>query len=180
MSDEEKNPESIQREQAVELLNRMFAYLEIDATVTDESFVGEKKIAISCGEPGRLIGRKGQTLEAIELVMNRILKKSEDSSTRLPWISLDVDGYGVEAPVVEHERGGRLPRMEIERLEALARDVAKEVKFQKAPRVIGPYTPAERRIIHLALQDDPEIETVSEEQADASRRKRVTVKLAGD
>ena len=175
---EEITAERKQQLDAIEALNKMFGLLDIDATVDEESLTDDNKIEVNCNEPGRLIGRKGQALEALELVMNRIVKKNEDSTTRLPWLSLDVDGYSVEAPVTErHEKAGRLPRAEIERLEALARDVAKEVKIQKSPRVIGPYSPAERRIIHLALQGDPEIETVSDAQADANRGKKITVKL---
>ena len=174
---EEINAERKQQLDAIELLNKMFGFLEIDASVSEESLADDNKIIVQCNEPGRLIGRKGQALEALELVMNRIVKKNEDATTRLPWLSLDVDGYSVDAPMTEHVHNGRLPRSEMERLEALARDVAKEVKIQKSPRVIGPYSPAERRIIHLALQNDPEIETVSDAQADANRGKRITVKL---
>ena len=174
---EENTPERIQQEQAVELLNKMLDLLGMDSSVTLESFVGETKLAIDGGQAGRLIGRRGQTLEALELILNRILKKNEDAVNRLPWISLVVDGYAVEAPHSERERPGRLPRTEVERLEALARDVAKEVKMQHAPRVIGPYAPAERRVIHLALINDPDVETVSDSEADANRGKKITVRL---
>ena len=173
---EETSAEKQQQLEALDVLNKTFQMLGIDASV-DEGSVSGNRIILNCNEPGRLIGRKGQTLEALELVMNRIVKKNENATSRLPWLSLDVDGYSVEAPVTEHERGGRLPKDEVERLAALARDVAKEVKFQKSPRVIGPYTPAERRIIHVTLQDDPEIETVSDAEADSNRGKKITVRL---
>ncbi|MBQ9368246.1 MAG: hypothetical protein IJT83_10725, partial [Victivallales bacterium] len=88
-----------------------------------------------------------------------------------------VDGYCVEAPVKETEHHGRLPREEISRLEALAKDIAKEVKKLGKARVIGPYSPAERRIIHVTLENDPEVETISDEVADQNRGKKITVKL---
>ena len=174
---EEKTPEKIQQEQAVELLNKMLEALGLESSVTQESFLSETRLSINGPEAGRLIGRRGQTLEALELILNRILKKNENATTRLPWISLEVDGYAVDTPHAEHERPGKLPRTEVERLEALARDVAKEVKIQRAPRVIGPYSPAERRIIHLALINDAEVETVSDAVADSNRGKKITVQL---
>ena len=97
----------------------------------------------------------------------------------MPWYTINVDGYSVEAPVRENERHGRLPREEMARLEALAKDIAKEVKKLGSPRVIGPFNPAERRIIHVTLENDPDVETISDAEADQNRGKKITVKLKG-
>ena len=59
----------------------------------------------------------------------------------------------------------------------MAKDIAREVKKLGMPRVIGPFSPSERRIIHLALEKDTEVETVSDAVADERRCKKITVRL---
>ena len=44
------------------------------------------------------------------------------------------------------------------------------------PRTLGPYRPGERRIIRLTLRNDPEVETISESEADANGCKRITIR----
>jgi len=163
-------------EKACEVLSKMLGFLGIDANVRAIPSAGHFKLAVESENAGRLIGKHGQTLESLELVFNRVLNNLCDKG-RANWISIDVDGYSVPVPESEAPRSGKLPREEINRLEHLAFDIAKEVKMLRKPRVIGPYSPSERRIIHLALEDDPDVETVSDAVADAERGKKITVKL---
>ena len=163
-------------ERACEVLSKMLELLDIKAKVKDIPSGGHFKLAVESENAGRLIGKKGQTLESLELVFNRVLNNLCDKG-RANWISIDVDGYCVPVPESEMPRSGKLPREEINRLEHLANDIAKEVKMLRKPRVIGPYSPSERRIIHLALENDPDVETVSDAVADADRGKKITVKL---
>ncbi len=163
-------------EKACEVLSKMLGFLGIDANVSVLPTAGHFKLAVESENAGRLIGKRGQTLESLELVFNRVLNNLCDKG-RANWISIDVDGYSVAAPESESPHSGRLPREEINRLEHLAYDIAKEVKMLRKPRIIGPYSPSERRIIHLALENDPDVETVSDAEADAARGKKITVKL---
>jgi len=163
-------------EKAVQTLTKMLEMLDVQSQVTLSENAGDNKLLVASEDAGRLIGKHGQTLECLELILNRIISNMEEKG-RVPWYTIDVDGYCVEAPAKEVERHGRLPREEISRLEALAKDIAKEVKKLGKARVIGPYSPAERRIIHVTLEHDPEVETISDAEADQNRGKKITVKL---
>ena len=168
-------------EEAREITEELMKYLEIPGTVTPADDETGKMLLLATEESGRLIGRKGQSLEALELVVNRILRKRRLEEENLPWIVLDVDGYHVTMPVQEGKSSGghrsHLPKEEEERLVAMANDIAREVRKIGKSRVIGPFSPAERRIIHVTLENDPDVETVSDEQADEHRGKKITVRL---
>ncbi|MBR0460116.1 MAG: KH domain-containing protein [Victivallales bacterium] len=167
--------ETLSLENAKQTLAKMLELLGVQAEITlPES--EDYRLFLKTDDAGRLIGKKGQTLEALELVLNRILKKDMGPESSSLWVSLDIDGYQVEAP--RHEAPhGKLPSDEIERLQAMAKDIAKEVKLLHRERVIGPFNPAERRIIHVTLEDDPVIETVSDPVADEHRGKKITVRI---
>lgn len=166
-------------ENAKNTLDKMFGMLGISADISIEPNVAGGKLCISTDNAGRLIGKKGQTLECIELVLNRVLSNTVEKG-RADWISIDVDGYCVAVPEGEHSRSGKIPRDEMERLESMALDIAREVKKLHKPRVIGPFNPGERRIIHLALEKDPDVETISDAEADANRGKKITIRLVGE
>lgn len=165
------------RDQAIAILNELLHRLEITAQSLPDPD-DDSKIDLKSDEAGRLIGRKGQYLESLELVMNRILRRQFADEPSTPWIVLDVDGYCVPKPSRDDDGDGRRRGrgVDTERFEAMAIDAAKEVKLWGAPRTIGPYRPGERRIIHLTLRDDPEVETVSDSEADANGCKRVTIR----
>lgn len=93
-----------------------------------------------------LIGRKGSTLDSIQFVVSLIALKilGEDSEYH---VLVDVAGY-------------RNKREET--LKDLALYTASQVKRYKKPKSLEPMNPYERRIIHLALQNDNEIETKSD------------------
>ncbi|MBQ6472613.1 MAG: hypothetical protein IJJ33_11555 [Victivallales bacterium] len=166
------------REQARETLRKMMSLLGTEANVTIPEDESMNKLLVAADDAAHVIGRKGQNLEAMELLLNRVLKHQAAEGGNPPWISLDVDGYQVETPVSEPGlRHGKLPQVEIERLQAMAKDLAREVRMLKTAKVIGPLPPAERRIIHLTLENDPMVETVSDPEPDARRGKRITIRL---
>jgi len=169
------------KEKGIELLNEILSFMEVNAEIEATEEGGEGiRLRIKCDDAGRLIGRGGQTLESLEMILNRILRKDEEKGQHYPWISLEVDGYHVNPPKSENrsvDKKGRLPYEEVERLQAMAKDIAREVKKLGRPRVIGPFTPSERRIIHLALENDAEVETISDAVADERRCKKITVQL---
>ncbi len=92
---------------------------------------------------GILIGRRGQTLASLQYIVRLIVGYRTDEW--LPII-IDVEGY--------KER-------RYERLKALAWRLAERVKVRKSPFTMEPMLAYERRIIHLALSEHPEITTES-------------------
>ena len=154
-----------------EMLEKLGAPVEINAISDSE----EPKLDLKSAHAGRLIGRKGQNLESLELVMNRIIRREQADEESTPWVVLEVDGYSVPHKAPEHH--GRVSHAEMEQLQAMALDIAKEVKYWGEAKVIGPYRPAERRIIHMTLRNDPQVETVSDAEADANGYKRITVQM---
>ncbi|MDR0649799.1 MAG: KH domain-containing protein [Synergistaceae bacterium] len=90
-----------------------------------------------------VIGRHGETLKALEFLTNLIYRPDQN----MPKIRLDCGGY-------------RMRREES--LVRLAESVAREVMHRRSPVSLEPMSSWERRIIHLALQDNPAIRTSSE------------------
>ncbi len=94
-------------------------------------------------ELGILIGRRGQTLATLQYVVR--LVTSHKIQTTLP-IVVDVEGY---------------KRRRCDSLRALAWRMAEQVIARKVPFTLEPMPAFERRVIHLALSDHPEVTTES-------------------
>ncbi len=92
---------------------------------------------------GILIGRRGQTLAALQHMVRLIV--AHQVKARVPVV-IDIEGY-------KQRRYGAL--------QALARRVAEQVKDRKKPFALEPMPAYERRIIHLTLADDPDVTTES-------------------
>jgi spoIIIJ-associated protein len=92
---------------------------------------------------GILIGRKGQTLDAFQYLVNKIVHRSPDARKQ---IVVDTEGY-------------RQRRQKT--LIDLAKRLGEKAKTKNVPVSTGPLNPFERRIIHLALQDDAGLTTKS-------------------
>jgi len=104
---------------------------------------GGVEIEITGDDAGLLIGKRGQTLEALQYLVGRMVGRRPDQKFPL-WI--DVAGY-------QSRRR--------QQLETLAVRVAERVKMIGEPVSLEPMNPADRRAVHLALQHDSEIETAS-------------------
>ncbi len=153
-------------ETAKDILEKLLELLELPAEVTlSEEFtvIEEDGKASSIGlnimgeDLGILIGRRGQTMVSLQHIVRLIV--SHNTNERLP-IVLDVEGY--------KER-------RCEGLRALAMRLADHVKTRKMPFTMEPMTPFERRIIHLALSDHPDVTTESTGVGD-SRKVVITPK----
>ena len=92
---------------------------------------------------GILIGRRGQTLACLQFILRLIV--GHQTKTWLP-IVVDVEGY----------KQGRF-----EKLQALACRLAEQVKDRREPFTLEPMPAYERRVIHLALADHPDVTTES-------------------
>lgn len=90
-----------------------------------------------------LIGKRGETLNAIQLMVNLVVRKNFTENVR---VLIDADNY-------------RLKREEA--LRRLARKLAERVRKTRKDIYLEPMTPQERRLIHLELQEDPLVYTES-------------------
>jgi len=155
-------------------LGTMLDYLGLDAELKAEAQENRLAIRINSSEPGRIIGRKGQTLESLQLLLNRIMFKGDEDC---PRISIDIDGNeegarprrersergdGERAPRERRERRERHSGVSEEQLVEQALDAAKEVKKWGEPVTLPKMNAHDRRIIHITLEKDPELQTESE------------------
>ena len=105
---------------------------------------GALAIEMSGDNMGILIGKRGQTLDSLQYLTNRVANKSQDGYVR---VKLDTEDY-------------RKRRKQT--LENLAKNIAYKVKRSRKPISLEPMNPYERRIIHSALQNDKYVTTHSE------------------
>ncbi len=182
-----------QKAKAQKTLAVMLDYLGLDATLNVEEKGSKLAIKVASEDAGRIIGRKGQTLESLQLLLNRIMFKGDEEC---PRIMLDIDGYarkggkdrrdddgsapeGRGEPRERRERRDRRDRNSVpeEQLISQAQDAAKEVKRWGQPVTLPKMNAHDRRIIHITLQDDPEITTLSEGEGSL---KKVVINLKKD
>ena len=174
------------KSQITRILTTMFDYLSLEGTFTVEERGQKIGVKIASEDAGRIIGRKGQTLDSLQLILNRILFKQDENC---PHVMLDIDGYaGGErdrrsaSGEGNAKEGHRRPRREhgashtsSEQLKQQARDAAMEVKRWGEPVKLPEMNAHDRRIIHVTLKDDPEVTT---ESIGEGAMKKVVVSLA--
>ncbi|MBV8771207.1 MAG: Jag N-terminal domain-containing protein [Deltaproteobacteria bacterium] len=112
--------------------------------IVEDSSAGNLELNIKGDGSGLLIGRHGQTLDALEYVVNRILARKLKEAAGP--VSIDTESYRVR-------RRRQLHRM------ALAK--GEQAKREHLAVALDPMPPRDRRIIHLALKDDPLVTTRS-------------------
>lgn len=115
----------------------------IECEITSETTDGNIYLTVSTPNAGLLIGRRGRTLNSIQHLLNCIVNRSSLVKRR---VIVDAEQY-------------RERREEI--LVNLANKFASRVKATGQEVVVEPMNPQDRRIIHLALQDDEQIATFS-------------------
>lgn len=131
-----------------ELVSFFGVNADVEARETDEGI--ELDVGTSPVTP-RLIGHRGDTLRAIEFLVNQMVKHADGEA---PRVSVDVAGY---------KQARRAA------LEEMAREVAARVAETGQEEELAPMNPAERRTVHMALRDLPDIATESRGE-DRSRR----------
>ena len=105
---------------------------------------GSLSINMSGPNMGILIGKRGQTLDSLQYLANRVANKHQSGYVR---VKLDTENYRARRE---------------ETLKHLAKNIAHKVKRNRRPVAVEPMNPYERRIIHSALQNDPYVTTHSE------------------
>ncbi len=143
-------------ERAESFLVQLLLYLDPTYAV-DVAFDadGGVDVDIHGGDPGRLIGKGGRTLAALEFLTNAVVNKAEgDAPVR---VSIDVGGY---------------KRRRDERLRQTAQRAAARARKSGMPVELDPMSAAERRVVHVELADDP---GVTSESTGEGRDRRVVI-----
>lgn len=122
-------------------LKAMEMEVEITSSIDED---GALCIDMKGDHMGILIGKRGQTLDSLQYLANRVANKHQDGYVR---VKLDTENYRARRE---------------ETLRHLAKNIAHKVKRNRRPVALEPMNPYERRIIHSALQSDPYVTTHSE------------------
>ena len=130
------------------VIHTILKLMQINAIVEQETLNEQVRYNILGENLGILIGKRGQTLEALQFILNLIANKGLEQEQRTK-IYLDIEDY-------------RLRREKV--LKELAFKMADKAKQEKRHIVLSPMLPNERRIIHTALKEDPSVVTYSEGQ----------------
>lgn len=130
------------RDVLVEILSLMGVQAEVDCKSGEQS--DEAVLEIRTENSGLLIGRKGQTLEALQYLVSRIA--GEHGGTEGPHVVVDIENY----------RDRRRKS-----LEDMALRLGEKAKRQRKTVTVDALSAADRRIVHAALQDDPWVTTKS-------------------
>lgn len=149
-----QSPKTVKaREFVVDLLERLGVRADVEEGVMGDS----PTLSIRTHEANLLIGDDGQRLEAINHLLRRVLEKgSEEGQTR---ILVDVNDY--------HRR-------RYDELRDNARMGAQRVRYFKKEVELSPMNAFDRRIIHLTLQEYPDITT---ESVGIGKERRVVIRL---
>jgi spoIIIJ-associated protein len=131
--------------QPKETLEKILSLLDFPAAVEEHKLDGDILLDVKIEDSGRLIGRQGQTLADLQYITNRILFQQDATS---PKVMVDVGGYRLQAR---------------EALVKKAKEAADKVRRWGEPVELEPMGSFDRRIIHHAFKDDPDVETHSVE-----------------
>jgi spoIIIJ-associated protein len=127
------------------ILEKLLTSLGFEATVNKNDVDGQVFLDVQTNDPGRLIGRQGQTLSELQYITNRLIFKEDPES---PKVTLDVGNYRSQ------QRDALLQK---------AMEAAEKVRRWGDIVELEPLNAFDRRIVHNALKDDPTIETHSVE-----------------
>lgn len=126
-----------------ETLQKIIDLITTDATISIEEHSNRIVFNVRGGNSAVLIGKRGQTLEAMQYLVEKIVNKNRKGRVS---IHIDVEGY--------------LDKRRIS-LQRLAVRMAEKVKTTEKPLAMGQMNAHDRRIVHIALQDDNRVRTQS-------------------
>ncbi len=129
---------------AQETLTRIISLMSIDTKVSAKKRGEDIVLTIEGDNAGILIGHKGRTLEALEFIVNKAVNKAAEKRVR---VIVDTENYR---------------QRKEESLKRMALEMGEQAKRTKKTVTIPSANPHDRRIIHLALKGDSQLETKSE------------------
>ena len=127
----------------IETLQKMADLITEGAVVEAQTDRDHLTLRISGGNAGILIGRKGQTLDAMQFLTDKIINRQSEARVR---VKVDVEGY------IETRKSN---------LQHLAVKMAEKAKKTGRPATINQMSAQDRRIVHLTLKDDNRVRTHS-------------------
>ncbi|MFO7559681.1 MAG: RNA-binding cell elongation regulator Jag/EloR [Desulfobacterales bacterium] len=134
---------SEQIQTGIDALQKIIDLITTDARVSVEKEQNRVVFNVIGGNPGVLIGKRGQNLEAIQYLIDKMVNKQSEKRIRL---QVDVEGY------LKTRR---------ENLTRLAEKLAEKTKKTGRPSTIGQISAQDRRTVHLTLKSDKEVRTQS-------------------
>lgn len=138
-------------------LETILETLGFPAAVEEHKMEEGLLLDVKTEDPGRLIGRQGQTLSDLQYITNRLLFQQDAAA---PKVMVDVGGYRAQAR---------------EALVKKAKDTAEKVRRWGDTVELEPMTAFDRRVVHQALKDDPDVETHSVE-VEGSEKKAIILR----
>ena len=126
-----------------ETLQKIVDFISNDAVISVSQNEGKLVYEVTGGKTAVLIGKRGQTLEAMQYILEKIINKQNEKRIR---VEVDIEGY------LQSQR---------ERLEKLAYRLSEKVKKTGKPVTAGQFNAHDRRIIHISLKEDREVRTHS-------------------
>jgi len=130
----------IAKELVAGLLERMGVKAEVGGFIKE----GYLYLAIKGDQEGILIGKHGRTLESLQILINRMVNKR--LAKQPVRVVLDIDDY---------------LKRKADTLTKMAVHLGEQAKGKGHPLTIGPFNAHDRRLIHIALKEDPSIRTES-------------------
>ncbi len=143
---EQLSVDNAEQQEIIHFIEQLIDKMELNGRV-EVNFKESDKLGISIvsRDSGLLIGRRGKTLDAIQLIVNAVIgRMGENHRMR---VIVDTENY-------------RTKRQQ--KIVSLAERVAEQVRRSGGSRLLEPMNPFERRIIHTTLNDVEDIETLSE------------------
>jgi spoIIIJ-associated protein len=134
----------------VGLLERIGVKAEVDVAFEE----GDLHLEVKAHQEAILIGRHGRTLDSFQFLINRMVNKRLETPVR---IVLDINDYR---------------KRKTESLKKMAVRVGEKVKSKGQPLTIGPFDAHDRRLIHIALKEDPAVRT---ESLGEGKLKKITI-----
>jgi len=142
---------------AKEALASMLGKLGFEFEIEVLGEPGHETLNIVSPDSSLLIGKNGERLDDLQYLVNRIVRGKDRDA---PRYRVDCDGYRTEQE---------------ERVADKARKLAGKVKETGRELWMNPMNSYHRRLVHNALADDPEVESVSEDST--ARNKKILIRL---
>lgn len=153
----EENLVPCEDHEALRFLKEVIKEMGLDLDITAKKSENSLYLDIQGKDSGTIIGKRGQTLDAIQYLTSLVANKESDEYTR---VVVDAENYRAKREKT---------------LEALANRLANKVVKTKRSVKLEPMNPYERKVIHAALHDHPKVVTRSEGQ-DPYRRVVIELK----
>ena len=141
---------------AKDILDTMLGYLGFVVEIEEERQEDGQLLQVHTHEAERLIGRRGETLDHLQYLLNRLLHEQDRRARK---VHVDVGHYR---------------QLKKDTLIAKVRKIAENAVAAGQAVQLEPMNSYERRIVHQAFKNDPDVETLS--PADDARVKRITIK----